>query len=47
MICYSTDLTQLNDDQKKEYEFKTTFHQENNLDNDIKQMFNETTWRKI
>ena len=45
MICYSTDLTQLNDNQKDEYEFKTRFHQENTLKNEINQMYNETTRR--
>ena len=45
MICYSTDLTQLNENQKNEYEFKTKFHQEDNLDNEIRQMYNQSTWR--
>ena len=45
MICYSTDRTQLNENQRKEYEFKTRFHQDNNLDTEIRKMYNQSTWR--
>ncbi len=45
MITYSTDLTQLNDNQKNEYEFTNNFRQEKDLDYEIKQMFNNSTSR--
>jgi len=45
MITYSTDLTQLNENQRNEYDFTNTFHQENNLDSEINQMFNNSTFR--
>ena len=45
MICYSTDLTNLNENERKEFEMKTRYHHEDSLDNDIRQMFNETARR--
>ena len=47
MICYSTDLTQLNDDQKKEYEFKTRFHSEYNINDDIRKTNCSSAYYKI
>ena len=36
MICYSTDKTGLTDDERKEYEFSTSYHRETTTDDEIR-----------
>jgi len=47
MICYSTDLTNLNENQKKEYEFKTRFHSEYSMNDEIKKTNCSTAYFRV